>query len=83
MGSIGPSTGCWAYSSSFSGSCLSFKEAGATLENGKEGVLFLAQRNPGSKMLGQGGARDFQPRERLQCNSVRCSTRFSQVDPLG
>lgn len=55
MDSIGPSAGCWAYSSSFSGSCLSFKGVGATLENGKEGVLLLVQRNPKSKMWGVGG----------------------------
>lgn len=38
MDSIVPGLGCWAYSSSFSQSSLSFKGAGATLENGKEGV---------------------------------------------
>lgn len=60
MDSIGPSAGCWAYSSSFSGSCLSFKGVGATLENGKEGVLLLVQRNPKSKMWGVGGGGEGQ-----------------------
>lgn len=56
MDSIGPSTGCWAYPSSFSGSCLSSKWAGATLENGKEeGVFLQVQRHPESKISGAGG----------------------------
>lgn len=43
MVSIVPSIGCWAYSTSFSWSCLSFKGAGATLENGKKGVYYWSR----------------------------------------